>query len=91
MTLRLDRIEIEAVGSDPVGLAGALVGQLPDSTGPVPVEEIAAALDIVEIRLAPLQDVEACLICDARKNKGMIVLRSDATLRELWLNLGDAA
>ena len=81
MTLRLDRIEIESVGSEPVRLAEALVGQLPGSTGPVPVEEIAAALDIVEITRAHLVGLEACLICDALKSEGMIVLRSDATLR----------
>ena len=49
MTLSLDRMEIESAGSDPVRLAGALLRQLPELAGRVPIDEIALALDIVEI------------------------------------------
>ena len=52
MVLELDRIAVEDVGADPVRLAAAILTQLPDITGAIPVHEIARALDIEEIREA---------------------------------------
>ena len=53
MSLALSRIEIESAGSDPRKLARALLAQLPGLTGPVPIEAIARALDIVSIEAGP--------------------------------------
>ena len=50
--LRLDRMAVEEVGSHPERLAAAIHDQLGLAAGPVPVEAIAAALDIAEIRIA---------------------------------------
>ena len=50
--LALDRMEIEEAGPNPERLAAAIHAQLQLKAGPVPVYEIAEALDIVEIREA---------------------------------------
>lgn len=88
MSLSLDRIEIEAVGSDPVRLATALLGQLPDFDGPVPIEMIARALDIVEIHAVPLEALEACLQCDAAKSYGQIIVNADRPRRRQRYSIG---
>ena len=51
VSLELSRIDIESAGSDPLKLARALLVQLPGLTGPVPIEAIARALDIVSIEV----------------------------------------
>ena len=83
MSLLLDRCEIEcAGGSDPVRLARALLKQLPDVNGPIPIEEIALALDIQAIEEFELQGLEAALITDANKSRGRTGRRSG--LRSCW-------
>lgn len=77
MTLSLDRVEIESVGSDPVHLATALLGQMPDFDRAVPIEDIALALDILAIEKAPLQGIAGCLQCDPLKSEGQIVVNAN--------------
>lgn len=77
----LDRIEIESVGSDPVRLAEALLDQLPGYVAPVPIYEIARALDIVSIRALPLRSLEGCLQCDPLKSRGQIIVNSQGSPR----------
>lgn len=81
MTLALDRIEIESVGADPVHLATALLKQMPDIDGALPVEEIALALDILAIEKAPLQGIAGCLQCDPLKSEGQIVVNANDARR----------
>lgn len=79
--MELDRIEIESAGSDAERLAAALLKQLPDLEGRVPIDEIALALDILQIVEAPLVGVEGCLQTDAHKSQGQIVLREGRSPR----------
>jgi hypothetical protein len=81
MSLVLSRIEIESAGSDPRKLARALLAQLPAVTGPVPIEAIARALDIVSIEVAPLSGIEGCLQCDPLKSEGQIVVNANSPPR----------
>ena len=81
MSLVLSRVEIESVGSDPRKLARALLAQLPAVTGPVPIEAIARALDIVSIEVAPLSGIEGCLQCDPLKSEGQIVVNANSPPR----------
>lgn len=81
MSLTLDRVEIEGVGSDPVGLADALLRQLPDLDGRVPIDEIARALDIIDILEAPLAGLEGCLQTDGQKSEGQIIVRAGRSAR----------
>ncbi|MBA3326615.1 MAG: hypothetical protein H0T41_15555, partial [Rhodobacteraceae bacterium] len=55
MSFGLSRVEIESVGSDPRRIADALIRQMPDLTGSVPIEAIARELDIVSIEVAQLR------------------------------------
>jgi hypothetical protein len=88
MTLALDRIEIESAGSDPVALARALLAQLPDLDGRVPIDEIALALDIREIVIAPLTSIEACLQCDALKSHGQIIVNANSSAQRRRYSIG---
>lgn len=88
MTLSLDRIEIESVGSDPVRLAHAVLDQLPELAGRVPIDEIALALDIVGIEVAPLVGIEACLQCDDRKSEGQIVVNAGSSPQRRRYSIG---
>ncbi|MDE0811278.1 MAG: ImmA/IrrE family metallo-endopeptidase [Alphaproteobacteria bacterium] len=74
MSQELNRIEIESVGATPDDLANAVLRQLPNTTRAVPIVKIALALDIVEIKVATLHGIEACLQCDDLKDKGQIIV-----------------
>jgi Zn-dependent peptidase ImmA (M78 family) len=77
MTLTIDRMEIDDVGGDPVRLAEAIVEQLPDLSKPIPVREIAAAIDIYEIREEMLDGLEGGLIVPEDKSEGAILVHKD--------------
>lgn len=76
MSFGLSRVEIESAGSDPRRLASALIGQMPDLGGPVPIEAIARELDILAIETAPLRGIEGCLQCDPLKSEGQIIVKA---------------
>ncbi len=76
--ITLDRMEVEEVGANPVRLATAIHDQLQASPGPVPVEAIARALDIVEIRLEPLSNLEGALVTTLDRNTGQILANADS-------------
>lgn len=78
--LALDRLAIEEAGPNAEGLAAAIHDQLRPNGGKVPVAAIAAALDIVEIREAPLKGFEGALIAPDDRNIGAIVINSDSSL-----------
>ena len=77
MTLTIDRMEIDDVGGDPVKLAAAITKQLPDLSKPVPVREIAKAIDIYQIREEPLDGLEGGLIVPDDKAQGAILVHRD--------------
>ena len=81
MALELDRIAVEAVGADPIRLAAAIVMQLGDITGALPVREIARALDIEEIREQHLTSLEGCLLTDRQKSYGAILVNAASSRR----------
>ncbi|VFU08806.1 ImmA/IrrE family metallo-endopeptidase [Methylocella tundrae] len=74
--LALDRMSIEEAGPNPDRLAAAIHDQLGHESGEVPVAAIAMALDIVEIREAPLRGLEGALVTPADRNVGMIAINS---------------
>ena len=76
----LDRMAIEEAGPNPDSLAAAIHLQLEHQRGAVPVTEIAAALDIVEIRKAPLQSMEGAVVMTPDRNVGLIVVNSASSL-----------
>jgi Zn-dependent peptidase ImmA (M78 family) len=88
VALRLDRVEIESVGSNPVRLAAAILKQLPDLTGAVPVHDIAYALDIEEIREDRVRSFEGCLLTDRDKSYGSILVNSGSSQRRRRYTIG---
>lgn len=79
--IRLDRTLIEEAGSDPFRQAHALLEQLPKFAGPIPVYEIARALDILAIREERTQGVEAALVTDQVRSEGMILVNAASSRR----------
>ena len=76
--IRLDRIEIEEAGPNPVKLAAAIHDQLDNERGPVPVQAIARALDIQEIRIEPLDNLEGALITRPERGYGSILVNGNS-------------
>ncbi len=71
-------MEIEEAGPNPERLAAAIHAQLRLNSGPVPVYEIAEALDIVEIRERSFIKLEGALITTPDRNVGMIAVNSSS-------------
>ncbi|MVA96280.1 ImmA/IrrE family metallo-endopeptidase [Nitratireductor sp. CAU 1489] len=84
-TLALSRMTIEeAGGGNPVRLAAAIhaqVGKQGHTMGPVPVEAIAAALDIIEIRKEATENLEGALVTTAERSVGSILVNSASNHR----------
>jgi Zn-dependent peptidase ImmA (M78 family) len=74
--LTLDRMFIEEQGPNPERLAAAIHDQLNQGSGPVPVYDVAEALDIIEIRVKPLRSLEGALVTTPDRNAGSIAVSS---------------
>ena len=79
--LRLDRMAIEEAGPNPERMAAVIHEQLALPLGPTPILEIAKALDIVEIREAPLVSFEAALITPLERGEGSIIVNARSSER----------
>lgn len=75
----LDRMEIEEAGPSADRLAAAIHCQLDDCDGPVPVNAIARALDIVEIREKPLINLGGALITTPERDIGHILVNTSSS------------
>jgi hypothetical protein len=78
-TIDLGRMEIEEAGPNPARLAAAIHGQLGNESGPVPVHDIATALDIDEIRAEPLINLEGALLARPERPKGKILVNGNSS------------
>ena len=74
--VKLDRMAIEEAGPDPERIAASIHMQLALLSGPVPIHQVAEALDIVEIRLVPLKGLEGALVSTPERDIGSIVVNS---------------
>lgn len=74
----LDRMALADVSVEPSKMAAAILDQIPDLKAPVPVEAIAEALGIVEIRIEPLRNVEGALLTTPERGSGAILLNSES-------------
>jgi len=57
VAIKLNRIALEGVGLNPRRLAEAIHGQMGEISGAVPINKIALALDIQEIREERLTNI----------------------------------
>jgi hypothetical protein len=81
MKITLDRVALEDVGAEPQRLAEAILGQMCYRTGVVPIEAIAYALDITEIREEPLTNFEGTLVTTAERDCGAILVNRKSAPR----------
>lgn len=79
---------IEEAGLNPQRLAEAVHHQLAGLDGAVPVYEIAAALDIEEIRERPLLNFEGALVTTRERDHGSILLNSRSSRQRRRFSLG---
>lgn len=84
----LDRMALADVSVEPSKMAAAILEQIPDLKAPVPVEAIAEALGIVEIRLQPLRNLEAALLTTSERSSGAILLNSESPHRRRRFSMG---
>jgi Zn-dependent peptidase ImmA (M78 family) len=78
-SVTLERIDIDDVATDPMRIAAEIHRQLGDISGPVPVYDIARALDIEEIETKPLQNFEGMLLTKPERDFGTVLLNSLAS------------
>jgi Zn-dependent peptidase ImmA (M78 family) len=76
--LTLDRMAIEEAGPQEEQLAQAIHRQLGRATGPIPIEEIATALDITEIRYEKLESFEGALLTTPERDTGSILINAQS-------------
>lgn len=79
MGLMLDRMAVDDVGANPVRIAAAIHEQLGEGSGPVPVFEIARALDIIEVRTEPLTNFEGGLVTTSERGFGSILVNGHSS------------
>jgi hypothetical protein len=77
--LRLDRMEIEEAGPNPERIAAAIHTQLSHPGGAVPIEAIASALDIVEIRSAAAKGFVGALVMGPDRSLGSIAVEAGSS------------
>lgn len=75
--IQIDQMSLADVGGNPTKLAQAIISQLEDQGPRVAVREIAAAIDIYEIREERLDGLEGALVTPPDKNGGAILVRFD--------------
>lgn len=77
-TLILERMLIEEAGPQPERLAEAILSQLVKSNAAIPIEDIAYALDIFEIRYEKLESYEGALLTTAERDTGSILVNANS-------------
>ena len=73
----LDRIELADIGN-PRKMAAGVLGLLPEVVFPLPIEDIALALEIRQIVAFDAQGFEGALLTDEAKSNSTILVRADA-------------
>jgi Zn-dependent peptidase ImmA (M78 family) len=86
--IKLDRMALDDVGANPRRLAEAIHGQLGERRGPVPVDKIAIALDIQEIREERLTNIEAALVTTPERGCGSILVNLSSSPQRRRFSVG---
>lgn len=79
--MKLERIDLADIAS-PSRLAQAIIKQIPGLSYPVPVEQIARALDIMDIRELKSDGFAGALITDDAKSEGIILVQQGLPERQ---------
>jgi len=74
----IDRLALADIGGNPSRLAEAILAQVKSDAIITPIEDIASALGILEIRQAPLEGAEGVLITNLDKQEGAILINANS-------------
>jgi len=85
--IKIDRIELADI-ANPVMLAKALIDQIPDIEPPIPVQQIALAVDIKEIKPLTVKGFEGGLIVPDDKSEGFILVNDKNSPRRQRFTIG---
>lgn len=88
MAIKIDRIELDDAGGNPVKIAAAVLAQIPDLSPRVPVEEIALGADINEIKRLDLEGYEGGLIAWQDKFEGTILINNKSIRQRQRYTIG---
>ena len=86
--LKIDRMEIDDAGGNPTKLALSVLKQIPELKPPIPVRDIAMAVDIYEIREEPLVGLEGGLIAPDDKSEGAILVNAERSEKRKRYTIG---
>lgn len=88
--MQINRVDLDDAGANPQQIAEGVLAQIPDLPKRVPVEDIAYALGIVEIRVEPLKSFEGALITSGtEKAEGSILVNAKSGRRRRRYTIGD--
>lgn len=85
--ITLDRMELADLAS-PNALVHGLLKQLPDIPIPVPIQEIALALDIKNIMPLTTKGFEGGLVADSTKSEGTILVNKNSSRQRQRFTIG---
>lgn len=86
--IEINRMELEDVGGNPIKLAQAVLSQLPNVSLPIPIRDIAYALNIYEIKEENGVSFEGALIAPDDKSEGAIAIRADRSEERKRFTIG---
>lgn len=75
--MKVSRLDLDGTGS-PEGLVTKILKAVPQLSYPVPIEELARALDIDEVAELPGGSVEGSLVMDECRSRGIILVNKSA-------------
>jgi hypothetical protein len=73
--MQISRIDLADKGS-PEGIVMAILKAEPDLPIPVPIEELCARLDIIDIQALTTQGFEGGLLTDRERSRGIVLVRN---------------
>lgn len=85
--MKLERIELADFGS-PERIVQGILAQAPDMPVPVPVEDIARMLDIIDIKTLQMDGFEGGLVTDRSKAEGVILVNESSPRQRRRFTVG---
>ncbi len=85
--MQISRMDLADLGS-PEDLVAGILQQVPDMPLPVPIEDIAHTLDIIEIKAIGSSGFEGGLITDRDKSQGVILVNRKSMYRRQRFTVG---
>ncbi|MBZ9650346.1 ImmA/IrrE family metallo-endopeptidase [Sphingobium sp. 3R8] len=85
--MHIDRMDLDACRT-PATIVAEILRQVPDMPVPVPIEELATAVDITDIRRLETPNFEGGLITQPERRDGMILVNSTGSAQRQRYTIG---